>query len=457
MTKTLAGAFGKSVAQSSIVDEYRNSFAIGSSPDTLSAEDRAIYEKGVKAFNEAAKANKPTCEEAFRKVYETIPARLDVTGKVQEDAGAHHLTREQQDFFATYGVLPPITLDAVSPDLIDSIDRLCCGLVQGSGLNGVSATPAWIFDRDLLTLATHPDIIDKIASLLGEQVTFLGSDGPMFLKPNSDQQTAWHAFDASHFGGGGGESNLQQVSVWVALADAMPANGCMRIAPGTYRAFAALNEVAPKFYGADVHELIDIFVKNENKVDPTISARILCRHLNDKNFPDELMRLGSSKDSPQGYRYNPFHSAVDKAWCIGERAITTLDESPKVLMEAKRAQAYFFTSQNAHSSLKNKTSGWRKAIALRYVTTAKASKAIIQQTTHRLRMYTEQFPGASDVLKAVNRGQLDVFEAAGPRLCVRGSVPAGQEQFYFDQKQLLSELDKRGGSLLPRTEPLPTA
>jgi ectoine hydroxylase-related dioxygenase (phytanoyl-CoA dioxygenase family) len=452
----LVEEFGSHVVQTSIVDEYRESFAVGASTDTLSDHDRAIYAAGVAALNRAASANKPTCEAAFRAAYDATPARLDVVGRTQEDSGSYHLTRDQQDFFATYGVLPPVSLDAVSSELLDSVDRLCCGLVtHGSGLNGVSSTPAWIFDRDLLTLATHPQIVETVASLIGDQLTFLGSDGPMFLPPSSPQKTAWHAFDASHFGGGGSDSNLQQVTAWVALSDATTANGCMRIAPGTFRAFAALNEVTPKFYGADVSELIELFAKNESKVDPAIAARIVCRHLNDKNFPT-LMRLGSSKDSPEGYRYNPFHAAVDKAWCVGERDITVLDEGPKVVMEAKRKQAYFFTSQNAHASLMNTTGGWRKAIAFRYVKTAKAAKSIITQATHRLRGYLDMFPGTNDVLAAVNRS-VETFEDAAPRLCVRGSIPAGQEQFYFDQKQLLSELAKRGGSCLPRIEPLPTA
>jgi hypothetical protein len=420
----------------------------------LSATDRAIYDTGVAAFKEAATANKPTCQEAFRAAFNATPMRLNVSGPTQEDAGARHLTREQQEFFATYGVLPPVSLDTVSSELLDSVDRLCCALVKyGNGLNGVSSTPAWIFDRDLLTLATHPDIVETVASLLGDQLTFLGSDGPMFLPPSSPQKTAWHAFDAEHFGGGGSDGNLQQVTAWVALCDATAENGCMRIAPGTFRAFGALNEVTPRFYGENVSELIDLFVNNQNKIDPEIAARVLCRHLNDKNFP-ELMRLGSTKDSPEGYRYNPFHAAVDKAWCVGAGDITALDEGPKVIMEAKRKQAYFFTSQNAHASLHNTTNGWRKAIAFRYVKTAKAEKSIITQATHRLRGYLDMFPGTKDVLAAVNR-PVDIFEDAAPRICVRGSIPAGQEQFYFDQKQLMAALAKRGGSCLPRIEPLP--
>jgi ectoine hydroxylase-related dioxygenase (phytanoyl-CoA dioxygenase family) len=445
--------------QSSILEEYRDSFAIGSDPNTLNGDARAIYEGAVAAFNHHAKQtdDRPSCGELFARTFQELSAKLDVRGSAREDAGGAHLTRHQQDFFAKYGVLPAIHLESLASDLVSSVDRLCCGLVthEAGGVNGLSATPAWIFDRDLLALATHPSIVEKVASLLGDELTFLGSDGPMFLPPNSTSKTAWHAFDAEHFGGGGKDGNLQLVSVWVALADANVANGCMKIAPGSYRAFNTLDQIAPRLYGVSVQEAIDELLNGKTKVEPVIAAQIVCRRLNDKNFP-ALMRLGSNDKSGESYRYNPFHSAVDRAFCIGERELAVLDDCPKVALEAKRGEAFFFTSQNAHASFRNTTPGWRKAIALRYVKTATARKGTITQSSERLRGYLDIFPGASELLRSVGR-PVDNFEDAAPRLCVRGRVPEGQEQFYFDTQTLTAALARMGGTCLTRVEPLPIA
>lgn len=441
-------AFGSRILQQSIMEEYQKSFAVGSEPSTLNAHDRAIYEAGVAKFENHP--GKVSCNEAFRTVYNEKPDRLDVSGRCFEDSGSHYLSRHEQAFFSAYGVLPPIALKSVRPTLIDSVDQLCCGLVThpGGGLDGLSATPAWMFDLDLLSLVMHPEIVERVASLLGDEITFLGSDGPMFLPPNSKKQTAWHAFDAADFGGGGKDGNLQLVSVWVALADANVANGCMKIAPGSFRAFGALEDVAPKFYGADTAGLVRLFTENESRVDPSVAARILARRLNDKNFPP-LMRLGTTDKSPEGYRYNPFHSAVDRAWCLGEEGLSVLDECPKVALEAKKGEAYFFTSQNAHASFVNTTNGWRKAIAFRYVKTAQASESIITHTTLRMKGFLDLFPGARELIRSTH-SSLEAFEEAAPRLCVRGSIPAGQEKYYFDPNVLAGELVKIGGTCLTR-------
>jgi ectoine hydroxylase-related dioxygenase (phytanoyl-CoA dioxygenase family) len=276
----------------------------------------------------------------------------------------------------------------------------------------------------------------------------------MYLPPNSPNKTAWHAFDAEHFGGGGSDGNLQLVSVWVALADANVANGCMKIAPGSFRAFDALNRVAPRFYGASINELIEELVQGPSRVEPEIAAQIVCRRLNDTNFP-ALLRLGSTASSPEGYRYNPFHSAVDRTWCIGAQQLNMLDEYPKVALEAKRGDAFFFTSQNAHASFQNTTSGWRKAIAFRYVKTANASKSVITHASQRMRTFLDLFPRAPELLRTLNRS-IDSFDEAAPRLCVKGRIPVGQEAFYFEPKTLDAALAGLGGSCLTRIDPLPT-
>ncbi len=83
----------------------------------------------------------------------------------------------------------------------------------------------WAYD-----LATHPRIVDAVASLLGDDVVVWGS---LILSkpPHDDAFIAWHQDGA--YAGFLGEAPA--VSAWIALSDSTIESGCMRVVPGSQK------------------------------------------------------------------------------------------------------------------------------------------------------------------------------------------------------------------------------
>ncbi len=79
-------------------------------------------------------------------------------------------------------------------------------------------------------LATHPRVLDAVEDLLGPDLLVWATE--LFAKHPGDEAVsiAWHQ-DRPYMGFEGGET----VSAWIALADSVPANGCMRAVPGPGR------------------------------------------------------------------------------------------------------------------------------------------------------------------------------------------------------------------------------
>jgi ectoine hydroxylase-related dioxygenase (phytanoyl-CoA dioxygenase family) len=83
----------------------------------------------------------------------------------------------------------------------------------------------WAYD-----LATHPRIVDAVASLLGDDVVVWGS---LILSkpPQDDAFIAWHQ-DGAYAGFLG---DAPAVSAWLALSDSTVESGCMRVVPGSQK------------------------------------------------------------------------------------------------------------------------------------------------------------------------------------------------------------------------------
>jgi phytanoyl-CoA hydroxylase len=77
-------------------------------------------------------------------------------------------------------------------------------------------------------VARDPRLLDVLEGLIGPQIGFL-SDKVVFKDRAVDYESPWHQ-DWAYWGGS------HKISVWIALDEATPENGCLQILPGSHRA-----------------------------------------------------------------------------------------------------------------------------------------------------------------------------------------------------------------------------
>ncbi|WP_308639728.1 phytanoyl-CoA dioxygenase family protein [Paenibacillus silvisoli] len=74
--------------------------------------------------------------------------------------------------------------------------------------------------------AAHPLLVNALEAIIGDDVVFL-SDKVVFKNATTDFGSPWHQ-DYPYWHGS------HKFSVWIALDDATPDNGCLRIVPGSH-------------------------------------------------------------------------------------------------------------------------------------------------------------------------------------------------------------------------------
>src|SRR5712692_6625166 len=77
-------------------------------------------------------------------------------------------------------------------------------------------------------VARDARLLDALEGLIGPEIGFL-SDKVVFKDQAVDYESPWHQ-DWAYWGGS------HKISVWVALDEATPENGCLQILPGSHRA-----------------------------------------------------------------------------------------------------------------------------------------------------------------------------------------------------------------------------
>ncbi len=141
---------------------------------------------------------------------------------------AKGLSDEQIAFYHDQGYLYPF--DGVDPT---EARAMCAELEAYERREGVSATNI-VFKAHLCFLRSyaftrHPRILDVVEDLIGPNIMTLSSR--FWIKPGRDGSfVSWHQ-DSAYFGL---EPN-DLVTVWLALTDSNPANGCLRVMPGSHR------------------------------------------------------------------------------------------------------------------------------------------------------------------------------------------------------------------------------
>ncbi len=440
---------------SDYLDSLESEFRYGADPTSLSPEAREDLEVSMATLREHYQTqSRPLLTEHLAPMLEEnldYFRRLTVSGPVAEDGRAHALTQRQQTAFSEFGVLPPLSFSGVSRESLDRVEGVLDGMLSSDGSalekmdRRLNSNYAYLFSKEILDLAMSDDIVAKVESLLGDNITFVGSSGPLYKTPGSGtkQQTQWHSADARGFGGGT-ESNLDLVTVWVALSDSKLDNGCMKIMPKSFPLNIAKERLIPhelfrdqiNYPGQNVEALLRNLMALDYQIDLPTVEKLISRRL---GFHD-TNKLFYVDNSSGFKKYSPFQSSVDQTMCLGLEALVDLTRVRPIPMLAEKGQFYMFTSQNNHASYPNDSDRWRKAIAFRFVRTGRATQSTAIDSEFYLGEYLKVFPKCADQLQTLGKQPSD-FRTAVPRLLVKGEIPAGQEQFYIDRHVLRESLE----------------
>ena len=138
------------------------------------------------------------------------------------------LTEQQIKFYHEKGYLAPFegidahAAAAMCEDL-DAFER-----DEGMPASEIIVKGHLCFRRSY-EFSRHPKILDVVEDLIGPDIYVLSSR--FWMKPGKDGTfVSWHQ-DSAYFGL---EPN-ELVTVWLALTDSEPENGCLRVIPGTHR------------------------------------------------------------------------------------------------------------------------------------------------------------------------------------------------------------------------------
>ena len=95
--------------------------------------------------------------------------------------------------------------------------------LETTGAQGVRGSRRW------LSFVTRPELLDMVEQLIGEDIILWGTT--IFGKPaHGGKATPWHQ-DGAYYP----IRPLETLSIWIALDDAVPDNGCMRFIPGSHK------------------------------------------------------------------------------------------------------------------------------------------------------------------------------------------------------------------------------
>jgi ectoine hydroxylase-related dioxygenase (phytanoyl-CoA dioxygenase family) len=116
------------------------------------------------------------------------------------------------------------TLDRLIRDNPDvRPEKLVSAHIEGDNGEGVRGS------GEFLELARDPQIVEIVSQVIGEDVILWGCQ--VFCKPGGDGfETPWHQ-DGHYWP----IRPLANCTVWVALDDSTPENGCLRVIPGSHR------------------------------------------------------------------------------------------------------------------------------------------------------------------------------------------------------------------------------
>lgn len=137
------------------------------------------------------------------------------------------LTEDQIAFYGENGYLAPFDgVDAADAaamcDDLDAFER-----DEGMRASEIIVKGHLCFRRSF-EFSRHPVILDVVEDLIGPNIMTLSSR--FWMKPGRDGSfVSWHQ-DSAYFG----LDPHELVTVWLALTDSTPENGCVRVIPGSH-------------------------------------------------------------------------------------------------------------------------------------------------------------------------------------------------------------------------------
>ena len=140
------------------------------------------------------------------------------------------LTASQRQQYSTDGIVFPVKV--LSSDEVRRFRAACDELEDrlGGKPRTVEVRQMHLHFPWACELATHPRVLDAVEDLLGPDFLIWATE--LFAKHPGDEKVSigWHR-DRPYMGFDAGATT----SAWIALADSVPANGCMQAVPGPER------------------------------------------------------------------------------------------------------------------------------------------------------------------------------------------------------------------------------
>ena len=138
------------------------------------------------------------------------------------------LTEDQIEFYREQGYLAP--LDGLDPsETAKMLDDLALFEREMNMSPGVLSIKAHLCFRRSYDFTFNDRILDVVEDLIGPNIMAFASRFWM-KKANDGTYVSWHQ-DSAYFG----LAPNELVTVWLALTDATPEMGCMKVVPGSHR------------------------------------------------------------------------------------------------------------------------------------------------------------------------------------------------------------------------------
>ncbi len=186
-----------------------------------------------------------------------------------------------------------------------SSDAMFCPHLRTAGVQGLKGDDHW------LDLARTPEILDMVGQLIGPDFLLWGTT--VFGKPAArGKETPWHQ-DGEYWP----IRPLATCSAWIALDDATPENGCLRVLPGSHVDRQIHPHHRKESDNLTLHEELDDDILNR------YPARDIVLEAGQMSFHDVYLAHGSAPNHSgmrrAGYvcRYMPTSSVWDRE--IGRR------------------------------------------------------------------------------------------------------------------------------------------
>ena len=133
----------------------------------------------------------------------------------------------QQQSYRDDGVLCPLAVLTGTETSFACEQALAFLGAQGPEARSVDSSQSRLFFPWAFDLVTNPRVLDAVEGVLGPDI--IGWATTLFAKPPGDSsRVTWHQ-DGTYWG----LDSTRVTTAWIALTVSNPANGCMRVVPGT--------------------------------------------------------------------------------------------------------------------------------------------------------------------------------------------------------------------------------